>query len=287
MESCGGSQWLARKIMEQGHHVQLIAPQHVKPYVTGNKNDFIDAEAICEAASRPKTRSVQVKTVEQQVLSTEHRLRKSLVSRRTSVVNQVHGFLLEFGVIFPVGYAALDRVSALMENRELPTRLRNVIDRMLEDIRQLTREIKKLDVEIKQQLVQNDAGQRLQSIPGIGPLIASALVADVGDASGFKSSRDFAASLGLVPRQHSTGDKTILLGISKRGDKYLRSLLMQGAHSVLCRIDKRTDALGVWAKNLLARKHPNKVACALANKMARIVWVLLTKGGTYNSQLLA
>ncbi|EUB75713.1 transposase IS111A/IS1328/IS1533 [Pseudomonas sp. GM41(2012)] len=287
MESCGGSQWLARKIKEQGHHVQLIAPQHVKAYVTGNKNDFIDAEAICEAASRPRTRSVQVKTVEQQVLCTEHRLRKSLVSRRTAVINQVHGFLLEFGVIFPAGYAALDRVSGLMQSRELPIRLINAIERMLEDIRQLTGEIKRLDVEIKQSLVQSDAGQRLQSIPGIGPLIASALVADVGDASVFKSSRDFAASLGLVPRQYSTGGETVLLGISKRGDKYLRSLLVQGAHTVLYRVDHRTDALGRWAKNLLVRKPLNKVACALANKMARIIWVLLTKGGTYNSQLLA
>jgi transposase len=174
-----------------------------------------------------------------------------------------------------------------MQSRELPIRLINAIERMLEDIRQLTGEIKKLDVEIKQNLVQSDAGQRLQSIPGIGPLIASALVADVGDASVFKSSRDFAASLGLVPRQYSTGGETVLLGISKRGDKYLRSLLVQGAHAVLCRVDHRTDALGMWAKNLLARKPLNKVACALANKMARIIWVLLTKGGTYNSQLLA
>lgn len=286
MESCGGSHWLARQMKELGHQVQLIAPQHVKPYVTGNKNDFIDAEAICEAASRPRTRSVQIKTVEQQVLCTEHRLRKSLVDRRTAVINQVHGFLLEFGIIFPVGYAALERVPELMQSRELPTRLVNAIERMLDDIRQLTREIKALDIEIKQQLAQSDAGQRLQSIPGIGPLIASALVADVGDASMYKTSRCFAASLGLVPGQHSTGGKITLLGISKRGDKYLRSLLMQGAHAILRCIDKRTDALGVWAKALLARKHPNKVACALANKLARVVWALLTRGGTYNPQLI-
>ncbi|MBJ2182851.1 IS110 family transposase, partial [Pseudomonas veronii] len=149
-------------------------------------------------------------------------------------------------------------------------------------IRQLTSEIKALDIEIKQQVNGSDAGKRLQSIPGIGPLIASALVADVGDASIYKSSRDFSASLGLVPRQYSTGGQTTLLGISKRGDRYLRTLLMQGAQTLLYRIDKRNDALGVWARNLLARKPLNKVACALANKMARIVWALLTKGGTYN-----
>lgn len=287
MESCGGSQFLAREITKLGHQVQLIAPQHVKAYVTGNKNDFIDAEAICEAASRPRTRSVQVKSVDQQVLSTVHKLRKSLVSRRTGVINQVHGFLLEFGVIFPAGYAALERVPALMDEHNLPLRLRQAINRMLDDIRQLTSEIKALDTEIKQQINGTDAGKRLQSIPGIGPLIASALVADIGDASMYKSSRDFSASLGLVPRQYSTGGNTTLLGISKRGDRYLRTLMMQGAQTLLYRIDKRNDALGVWAKNLLARKPLNKVACALANKMARIVWALLTKGGTYNGHISA
>lgn len=220
MESCGGSQWLARQIEGLGHRVQLIAAQHVKAYVTGNKNDYIDAEAICEAASRPRTRSVPVKTLEQQILSTEHKLRKSWMDNRTRIINQVHGFLLEFGIIFPVGQAALEQVPALMERHELPIRLRNAIERMLIDIQRLTRDIKAIDVEIKQQLSEDAAGMRLLSIPGIGPLTASALVADVGDASTYKSSRDFAASLGLVPRQYSTGGKTNLLGISKRGDKY-------------------------------------------------------------------
>lgn len=171
MESCGGSQWLARQIESLGHRVQLIAAQHVKAYVTGNKNDFIDAEAICEAASRPRTHSVPVKALEQQILSTEHKLRKSWVDNRTG----------------------------------MPIRLRNAVERMLLDIQRLTRDIKTIDVEIKQQLSEDAAGMRLLSIPGIGPLTASALLADVGDASTYKSSRDFAASLGLVPRQYSTG----------------------------------------------------------------------------------
>ena len=277
MESCGGSQWLARQIESLGHRVQLIAAQHVKAYITGNKNDFIDAEAICEAASRPRTRSVPVKTLEQQILSTEHKLRKSWVDNRTGIINQVHGFLLEFGIIFPIGYAALEQVPALMENHELPIRLRNAVERML-------LYIKAIDVEIKQQLSEDDAGVRLLSIPGIGPLTASALLADVGDASTYKSSRDFAASLGLVPRQYSTGGKTKLLGISKRGDKYLRCLLVQGAHALMIRIDKRNDAIGAWVRKLLASKPPNKVACALANKMARIVWAVLARGGSYNVQ---
>lgn len=284
MESCGGSQWLARQIEGLGHRVQLIAAQHVKAYVTGNKNDFIDAEAICEAASRPRTHSVPVKTLEQQILSTEHKLRKSWVDNRTRIINQVHGFLLEFGVIFPIGHAALEQVPALMERHELPIRLRNAVERMLLDIQRLTQDIKAIDVEIKQQLSEDAAGMRLLSIPGIGPLTASALVADVGDASTYKSSRDFAASLGLVPRQYSTGGKTRLLGISKHGDKYLRCLLVQGAHALMIRIDKQNDALGAWVRNLLARKLPNKVACALANKMARIVWAVLARGGSYNVQ---
>jgi transposase len=284
MESCGGSQWLARQIEGLGHRVQLIAAQHVKAYVTGNKNDYIDAEAICEAASRPRTRSVPVKTLEQQILSTEHKLRKSWMDNRTRIINQVHGFLLEFGIIFPVGHAALEQVPTLMERHELPIRLRNAVERMLLDIQRLTRDIKAIDVEIKQQLSEDAVGMRLLSIPGIGPLTASALVADVGDASTYKSSRDFAASLGLVPRQYSTGGKTNLLGISKRGDKYLRCLLVQGAHALMIRIDKRNDTLGAWVRNLLARKPRNKVACALANKMARIVWAVLARGGSYNVQ---
>ncbi len=176
---------------------------------------------------------------------------------------------------------------ALMERYELPIRLRNAVERMLLDIQRLTRDIKAIDVEIKQQLSEDPAGIRLLSIPGIGPLTASALVADVGDASTYKSSRDFAASLGLVPRQYSTGGKTSLLGISKRGDKYLRCLLVQGAHALMIRIDKRDDALGAWVRNLLARKPPNKVACALANKMARVVWAVLARGGSYNVKQMA
>ncbi|MFZ4822537.1 IS110 family transposase [Pseudomonas putida] len=287
MESCGGSQWLARQIEGLGHRVQLIAAQHVKAYVTGNKNDFIDAEAICEAASRPRTRSVPVKTLEQQILSTEHKLRKSWVDNRTRIINQVHGVLLELRIIFPIGHAALEQVPALMERHELPIRLRNAVERMLLDIQRLTRDIKGIDVEIKQQLSEDAAGMRLLSIPGIGPLTTSALVADVGDASTYKRSRDFAASLGLVPRQYSSGGKTSLLGISKRGDKYLRCLLVQGAHALMIRIDKRDDALGAWVRNLLARKPPNKVACALANKTTRIVWAVLARGGSYNVKQMA
>lgn len=203
------------------------------------------------------------------------------MDNRTRIINQVHGFLLEFGIIFPIGNAALEQVSALMERHELPIRLCNAVERMLLDIQRLTRDIKAIE------LSEDAAGMRLLSIPGIGPFTASALVADVGDASTYKSSRDFAASLGLVPRQYSTGGKTSLLGISKRGDKYLRCLLVQGAHALMIRIEKRNGALGAWVRNLLARKPPNKVACALAHKMARIVWAVLARDGSYNVQQMA
>ncbi|WLH02938.1 IS110 family transposase [Pseudomonas beijingensis] len=286
MESCGGSHWLARKLRSFGHQVKLIAPQHVKPYVRGNKNDYIDAEAICEAASRPRTHYVAIKTVEQQLLSTQHRLREALIVQRTQTINRIHGFLLEFGIELPATKAAMNQIHQILDDpaADLPQQLKDFIEHLAEETKRLTDEIKAVDRTIKEQVGADDAGTRLMSIPGIGPIIASALLADIGDASNFRSARDFAASLGLVPRQYSTGDQTVLLNISKRGDKYLRKLMVQGSRAVLVRIDKRNDALGSWCRDLLTRKHPNKVACALANKLARIVWAVLVHGGSYNTQ---
>ncbi|MEA1761889.1 IS110-like element ISPsy7 family transposase [Pseudomonas syringae pv. tomato] len=288
MESCGGSHWLARKLASLGHRVKLIAPQHVKPYVTGNKNDFIDAEAICEAASRPSTHYVAVKTVEQQVLSVQHRLRQSLVCHRTEAINRVHGFLLEFGIALPATKAAIAKVPELIDDSrsDLPLQFKRVMEHLLEDIHRLDTEIKACDAQIKQQLAQDDAGTRLMTIPGIGPITASAFVADLGDASNFRASRDLSAFLGLVPRQFSTGGRPVLLGISKRGDRHLRTLLVQGSRALMIRIERRDDALGQWVRDLLARKHPNKVACALANKLARIVWAVLRRGSTYNASMI-
>ena len=271
--------------------MKLIAPQHVKPYVTRNKNDYIDSEAICEAASRPRTRYVAIKTVEQQVLSTQHRLREALVGHRTQTINRIHGFLLEFGIVIPCNKSGDESSSPASGHdpaAELPQQLEeSFIEHLLEEMKRLNDEIKAIDRSIKEQVEADDAGTRLMSIPGIGPIIASALLADVGTLSNFHSSRDFAASLGLVPRQYSTGGKTVLLNISKRGDKYLRKLMIQGSRAVLVHIDKRTDALGTWCRDLLIRKHPNKVACALANKLARIVWAVLARGVSYNAPSMA
>ena len=283
MESCAGAHWLARQIITLGHQVKLIAPQYVKPFVKGNKNDFIDAEAICEAASRPSMRFVSIKTAEQQTLSALHRLRESLISHRTATINQVHGFLLEFGISLPIGHAAITRLPALLElnSERLPPRLVSVLMRLHRQYLSLSQEIKDIESDLKQQLKEDDAGSRLLTIPGIGPITASALAADAGDASNYRCGRDFAAALGLVPRQYSTGGRQTLLGISKRGDKHLRRLLVQGARSIMMHIDKRQDALGIWLHALMARRHSNVVACALANKLARIVWAVLAKGGTY------
>lgn len=285
MESCAGAHWLGREIARHGHQVKLIAPQYVKPFVKGNKNDFIDAEAICEAASRPSMRFVSLKTPEQQTLSALHRLRDALIGNRTAAINQVHAFLLEFGVALPIGHAAIQRLPTLLDQHGevLPPRMVAVLLRLYEQIQGLNREIKDIEMNLNQQLKEDDAGSRLLSIPGIGPITASALAAEAGDASQFRSGRDFAASLGLVPRQYSTGGRQTLLGISKRGNKHLRRLLVQGARAVMQRIDKREDALGPWVRELLKRRHSNVVACALANKLARIVWAVLAKGGIYES----
>lgn len=285
MESCAGAHWLARELLQFGHKVKLIAPQYVKPFVKGNKNDFIDAEAICEAASRPSMRFVSIKTAEQQTLGALHRVRDALVRQRTAAINQVHGFLLEFGISLPVGFAAIRRLPILLddEHERLPPRLIALLRRLYEQIQSLSEQVKQIETDLMAQLKEDEMSQRLLTIPGIGPITASALSAELGDASHFRCGRDFAASLGLVPGQYSTGGKQKLLGISKRGDKHIRRLLVQGARAVMQRANTRDDALGRWLRSLLSRRHSNVVACALANKMTRIAWAVLRKGVVYDS----
>ncbi len=284
MESCAGAHWLGRQIAHLGNQVKLIAPQYVKPFVKGNKNDFIDAEAICEAASRPSMRFVSLKTPEQQTLAALHRIRDALLSHRTATINQIHAFLLEFGIALPIGMRSIQRLPTLLDEHRsaLPVGMTTLLTRLYEQIQRLNREIHDLETDLAQQVKEADAGQRLLSIPGIGPITASALLAETGDASQYRHGRDFAASLGLVPRQYSTGGRSTLLGISKRGNKHIRRLLVLGARSIIMRIDKRDDALGPWVRELLLRRHSNVVACALANKLARIAWAILAKGGCYD-----
>jgi transposase len=276
MEACAGAHWLARALGSFGHNVELIAARFVRPFVKNNKHDFADAEAICEASRRPNMRYVAVKTVEQQTLSMRHRLRESLVRERTAVTNQIHGFLLEFGVSLPTGSASLKRLDGFLQDEpRLPPIPLSLIGRLRDRYRALSEELATVDRELKDELAANDAGQRLLTIPGIGVVTASLLAAEAGDARAYRCSRDFAASIGLVPRQYSTGGKPKLLGISKRGDRHLRTLLIQGARAIMVRTPGRTDQLSRWVNDLRRRRHSNIVACALANKLARIVWAVL------------
>ncbi len=219
MEACAGSHQMARKLAEFGHAARLISPQFVRPFVKSNKNDFVDAEAICETASRPAMRFVTPKTESQQTLSVLHRVRESMVRERTRTVNQMHSFLLEFGISLPVGNTAVTRLPAVLAMQELPPRLVAILERLHEHFKYLEEQIGEIDHELARQLADDEVGQRLMSIPGVGPVTASALAAKMGAAKQYGCSRDFAASVGLVPRQFSTGGKTNLLGISRRGDK--------------------------------------------------------------------
>jgi transposase len=286
MEACGGAHFWARQLMELGHTVKLIAPQFVKPYVKTNKNDAADAEAICEAVGRPNMRFVPLKSTEQQALLGLHRARQGFVIERTAQANQIRGLLGEFGLVIPVGIRCLEgQVPEILEDAQngLSGVSRALIARLFEHFRTLDRHVKDLEREINAWHREDTASQRLQAIPGIGPLTASALVASIGDATVFHNGRQFAAWLGLVPRQNSTGGKTHLLGISKRGDTYVRTLLIHGARSVLLSLKRHPDRTEGWLGRVAARRNPNIAAVALANKNARTVWALLAHGRDYQS----
>jgi len=284
MEACGGAHFWGRRLTELGHTVKLISPQFVKPYVKTNKNDAADAEAICEAVGRPNMRFVPIKNTEQQALLGLHRARQGFVAARTAQANQIRGLLAEFGLVIPAGIHYIERkLPEFLEDAEngLSVASRALFARLFEHFQVLERQVDELEREINAWHREDSASQRLQAIPGIGPLSASALVASVGDASVFHNGRQFAAWLGLVPRQSSSGGKTNLLGISKRGDTYLRTLLIHGARSVLLSLKRHPDRAEGWLARLAARRNPNIAAVALANKNARTVWALLAHGRDY------
>jgi transposase len=244
MEACGSAHHWARKLQALGHTVKLMAPQFVKPYVKSNKNDAADAEAICEAVVRPSMRFVPIKNIEQQSVLSLHRVRQGFVKARTAQANQIRGLLSEFGIVVPQGIAYItQRVPELIDDASnaLPGSFRLLIDRLLEHLRMLHRQIDEIEAVIKAWHRDNEASQRLEKVPGIGPLTATALVATVGDARNFANGRELAAWLGLVPRQHSSGGKQNLLGMSKRGDAYLRTMLIHGARSVIYRAMQKAD----------------------------------------------
>jgi transposase len=287
MEACAGSQYLARAMIDQGLAVKLIAPQFVKPYVPSQKNDFNDAAAIAEAARRPTMRFVPVKSQEQLDLQALHRYRERLVHDRTAMTNQIRGFLLENGITVAKGRPALrDALPALLEDAEnaLSPALRRILDRLQHRWRVIEEAIGEVDRQIKVIAANRDDCRRLLTIPGIGPLSATAFIAAIGNGSEFKNGRTVAAWLGLVPRQHSTGGQQRLLGITKRGNPYLRRLLIHGARSVILHTDRERHRLGVWVNQLESRAHRNVAVVALANKLARMSWAVLTQQTIYRPQ---
>ena len=285
IEACSSAHHWARKLQALGHTVRLMAPQFVKPYVKSNKNDAADAEAICEAVARPSMRFVPIKNVEQQSVLSLHRVRQGFVRARTAQANQIRGLLGEYGLVVPQGIAYIaQRVPALIEDaeNELPGSFRLLIQRLLDHLKLLQQQVDEIEAQIKAWHRASEASQRLEKVPGIGPLTATALVASIGDAKNFDNGRQFAAWLGVVPRQHSSGGKPTLLGMSKRGDAYLRTMLIHGARSVIFRATQKADA-GSWLVKLTTRRNKNVAAVAMANKTARTVWALLAHGREFKS----
>jgi len=284
MEACGSAHYWGRELQKLGHDVRLMAVQLIKPYRTKQKNDRNDAEAICEAVSRPQMRFVPIKTVEQQAVLTVHRARELLVSERTAVANQIRGLLLEYGVALAPGIQRLRReLPAVLsaEDEGVPTLARSVVTELQERLLELEERIAGHDHQIAQVARQTEAAKRLMQVEGVGPITATAVVATVGDAKAFAHGRQFAAWLGLVPKQFSTGGKPLLGRITKRGNVYLRTLLIHGARAVLQCTAKRTDAKSVWVEEVRQRRGDNIAAVALAAKHARILWALLARGQEY------
>ena len=282
LEACGSAHYWARELRARGHDVRLIAPQFVTPYRKNDKNDGNDAEAICEAVGRPHMRFVPVKDVGQQAVLTVHRARQLLVAERTALVNQRRGLLAECGVIVSAGIGALRRAwPGLLETPELPALAREVFTDLADRLRAVDERVAAYDHRVVQLARQTEPAQRLMQVPGVGPVTATALVATVGNAHAFRNGRQLAAWLGLVPRQHSSGGTRRLGRITKRGDVYLRTLLIHGARAVMRQIAHRTDATSRWVTALHARRGFNKAVVALAAKHARIVWALLATGRTY------
>ena len=286
MEACAAAHHWARKLVTLGHEAKLMAPQFVKPYVKSNKNDARDAEAICEAVSRPNMRFVPVKTPAQQAVLSLHRARQGFIRARTAQANQLRGLLGEFGIAIPQGIRQLStHVPDIVEDADngLPGLMRGLVQRLWEHFQELDRQVGELDRDIRRLQREDEASRRLAEIPGIGFLSASALAATVGDAKAFANGRQLAAWLGLVPRQHSSGGKEILMGISKRGDCYVRTLLIHGARAVIQQAERRNEA-DSWLKRLLARRSKNVATVAVAAKNARIAWAILAHGRDYDSE---
>jgi transposase len=284
IEASGGTHYWARELMKLGHTVKLISPQFVTPYRQSQKNDANDAAAICEAVSRPHMRFVPIKSVTQQDIQALHRIRERHMTARTALVNQIRGLLTEYGLVLPKGVHQIrQKVPFLLEDAEngLTMLAREWLEGLAAELRALDARIAETNAMIARVFKDNDACQRLARLDGIGPLTATALVAAVGDATAFKNGRQLAAWLGLVPRQRSTGGKTMLFGIRKGGETYLRTLLIHGARAVMRVVDRKHDAWSRWLQGVKARRGTNRASVAHANKTARVAWALLAKGERY------
>ena len=284
MEACPSAHYWGRRFQEVGHHVRLIHPRFVKPFARGAKNDAIDAEAIFEAASRPTMRFVPVKTVAQQDLQAVHRVRERLVCQRTSLINQVRGLLTEYGIVLAKGPSRLatEGPPAIAE-ASLSDLARELFASLFDQLRDLDGRVKTLDTRLLTICRENAASRRLAAVPGIGPVIATALIASIDDGQHFRSGRELAAWIGLVPRQHTTGGKPKLGRIGKQANHYLRRQMIHGARSVAFRISGRDDYRSKWLRALVARRGFNRAVVALANKTARIAWALLTRREIYRA----
>jgi len=289
MEACSGAHYWTRELIKLGHQVKQIAPQHVKAFLRGNKNDYNDALAICEAAMKPEMRFVSPKTQVQQDIQTLHVLRKKCERDRTANSNEIRGLLSEYGVIIPIGinnvYKMLPELFDSEKENGLSTLFKELLNQHYKKLTQLKEHLVFYTKKI-QLLSKSDECQRLQSIPGFGPIVSSAFYQHVGNGSAYKNGRCVSASIGLVPKQHSTGGKERLQGISKRGNGYLRTLLVHGARSVVNTLKDKQTPLANWLRRLILTRGKNKAIVALANKLARIGWVILTRGGCYNGTLV-
>ncbi len=284
MEACAGAHYWARALGSHGHTIRLMAPQFVKPYLKANKNDARDAEAICEAVTRPTMRFVAVKSVDQQAVLSLHRIRDGLVASRTALINQLRGLLAEFGVVIPQGRSRLEGLlPAVIQDTDnvVPTLLKSALSGMRDHLLGLNARIAELEGQIKAWHHAQATSRELARVPGIGPLTATATVATTGDARVFGNSRAFAAWLGIVPGQHSSGGKERLLGITKRGDGYLRKLFIHGARAV---VSQHRPGKDVWLDALLARRPRNVAIVAVAHRNARIAWALMAHQGTYHAR---
>ena len=289
MEACATSHYWGRELIGLGHDVKLIPPQHVKPMVQGNKNDYNDAVAIAETVNRPKVTFVAVKTVEGHDMQAIHRMRSQCLRDRTALSNSTRGLLGAYGISFSKGLATLRRtLPELLEDAEngLSMRFRHLLARRYEQLVELDEHIVFYTKELALLSQQDEACQRLQTIPGFGPIVASAFRSTIGDGSAYMGGRHAAASLGLVPRQHSSGGKNVLLGISKRGDRYLRKLLVHGARTVVHHAANRDDPLSRWINQVSERRGKNKAAVAVANKLARVGWAVLRYNSKYDPALV-